>query len=49
MGPPAAIFLRACYSLRRRAGREEPRRRKPVAFLNEKQVLIDMQVLLAES
>ena len=42
MGPPAAIFLRASYSLRllqlrQHAGREEPGRRKPVAFFNEKQ------------
>ena len=51
MGPPAAIFLR--YSLRltpaaaaRRQGGAG--RRKPVAFFNEKQALIDMRVLLAE-
>ena len=34
--------------LRQHAGREEPGRRKPVAFFNEKQALIDMRVLLAE-
>jgi hypothetical protein len=44
-GRPTPYVL---LQLRQHAGREEPGRRKPVTFFNDKQALIDVRVLLAE-